>query len=106
VQTFNIANPDEVKETNGLLSSTSLGANYPNPFSSSTTIPFTIGERGFVTLEVLDPLGRSCAVLASGNYNAGGYEVKFNGEHFTAGAYFVRLKTEKQSFTKILELVK
>jgi len=85
---------------------TSLGTNYPNPFSTSTIIPFTIGERSFVKLEILDPLGKTCSILANGNYNPGNYEVKYNGENLSAGTYFIRLQTEKQSFTKILEIVK
>jgi photosystem II stability/assembly factor-like uncharacterized protein len=93
-----------VDNNNSFISS--LGTNYPNPFSSSTTIPFSIGERSYITLEVFDPLGRSKAILANGNYEAGSYNVKFAAENLSAGIYFVRLRTEKESFTKTLEILK
>ena len=94
-----------VKQTPSPFTS-SLSSNYPNPFSSSTIIPFTIGERSYITLEIFDALGRSYATLANGNYNAGNYEAKFNAENLSAGMYLVRLRTDKQSFTKTLEIVK
>ena len=37
---------------------TSLGANYPNPFNPSTTIPFTLAREGHVALRVYDVTGR------------------------------------------------
>jgi photosystem II stability/assembly factor-like uncharacterized protein len=96
----------EVKQYNNISSLTSLGTNYPNPFSSSTIIPFTIGERSYITLEIFDALGRNYSTLASGNYNPGYYEAKFNAESLSAGIYLVRLRTDKESFTKTLEMVK
>ncbi|MEP7234965.1 MAG: T9SS type A sorting domain-containing protein [Ignavibacteriota bacterium] len=106
VWSFTMNATSDVSELNSSRLFTSLGTNYPNPFSASTTIPFTIGEKGNVTIEVFDPLGQICAIIANGIYEQGNYEAKFNGEQFSEGTYFVRLRTEKQSFTKVLELIK
>lgn len=77
-----------------------LSPNYPNPFSSSTTIPFAIGKSGYLSLEIVDMLGRKIAVLAGGSYEPGSYEAKFNRDNLAAGMYFVRLLTENRSFIK------
>ncbi len=106
IQTFNIANQDGVSQTNISAAATSLGTNYPNPFTSSTTIPFTLGERSFIELEISDVLGRSYATLTKGNYNAGNYEAKFNADNLSAGMYFIRLRTEKENFTKSILITK
>ena len=44
--------------------------------------------------------------LINGNYNTESYEAKFNTDNLTAGMYLIRLRTDKQSFTKTLEIVK
>jgi len=106
VWNFTMNVPNDVNGAHSSISSATLGTNYPNPFSASTTIPFTIGEQGFITLEVLDPLGRNCAVLASGNYTSGNHEAKFDGEHFASGTYVLRLQTEKETLTKMIEIIK
>jgi len=100
-----IASDVGVNETNPN-PATSLGTNYPNPFSSTTIIPFTLNEPSFVTLEVLDELGRNCSVLTTGSYDAGHYTEKFNTDNFSAGMYFVRLRTSKQSLIKTIQILK
>ncbi len=106
IQTFNVANQNGVSQTNISASATSLGTNYPNPFSTSTTIPFSIGERSNITVEVFDALGRSYGVLANGSYEAGSYDTKFNAENLSSGIYFIRLHTEKQNITKAIEIAR
>jgi choice-of-anchor B domain-containing protein len=69
-----------------------LGASYPNPFVTATTIPFTLAERAHVRLVVLDVLGREAAVLTDGVWGAGTHEVRFDGSQLPAGAYFYRLE--------------
>jgi hypothetical protein len=49
----------------------SLGANYPNPFRTSTEIRFGLPQAAEVSLEVYDLLGRRVAVLASERMQAG-----------------------------------
>jgi photosystem II stability/assembly factor-like uncharacterized protein len=106
VQTFNIITPAEVKLTGNNAATTALRTNYPNPFSSSTTIPFSLTERSFITIEVLDALGRSVAQVASGVYEAGKYETKFDAGNVAAGTYFVRLRTERNSYVLPVSLTR
>src|SRR3990172_4710816 len=42
-----------------------VSQNYPNPFNPSTTITFTLPAKSFVTLNILDTLGREVSRLVS-----------------------------------------
>ncbi|MFZ1519920.1 MAG: hypothetical protein WAU11_14150 [Ignavibacteriaceae bacterium] len=52
--------------------------NYPNPFNSSTIIPYRLKEGGYVKLYIYDMKGELVRVLVNGYQSAGYYEVRFN----------------------------
>lgn len=83
-----------------------LGYNYPNPFNPSTTIPFTITARSFVTLKVYDILGREVAFLVNGIADAGEHFVEWNAAGAPSGVYFCRLTAGNVSLSKKLVLTK
>jgi hypothetical protein len=88
-----------------------LGLNYPNPFNPSTRISYTIGERGLVTLEVFDILGREIATLVNEPQGAGSYQIVWNGRNsgnlpVTSGVYFYRLRSGGFSKTNTMVLLK
>lgn len=83
-----------------------LHQNYPNPFNPTTTIGFDLPQPGSLTLTVYDVLGREVAVLASGGFPAGRFEVTWDATGFASGAYVYRLQTESFSQTKLLMLLK
>jgi photosystem II stability/assembly factor-like uncharacterized protein len=84
----------------------SLKQNYPNPFNPSTTIKFSIPKQGFVKLAVFDALGREVSILVNENLNAGNYEIDFNADNLTSGAYFYKLSSGDFVETKKMILVK
>ncbi|MBS1260694.1 MAG: hypothetical protein MAG453_00010 [Calditrichaeota bacterium] len=76
-----------------------LGANYPNPFNPSTTIPFTLAGAGDVRISVYNVLGRRVATLANRWYSAGAHAVVWNGlddngRPVASGVYFYRMETQ------------
>ena len=84
-----------------------LEQNYPNPFNPSTTIDFTLAEDGRLTLKVFDLLGREVATLVDNDLKAGiKHSVKFDASRLSAGMYFYRLDTGKNSMVKKLLLTK
>jgi len=87
-----------------------LSQNYPNPFNPSTTIRYTIGNAGLVSLKVYDVLGREVAVLVNGRQEAGSYTVPFGINKgtfgFSSGVYFYRLEAGSFVSTKKLILMK
>ncbi|HQV30257.1 MAG TPA: right-handed parallel beta-helix repeat-containing protein, partial [Calditrichia bacterium] len=56
-----------------------LGANYPNPFNPSTTIPFSLERPGEVRLLVYNILGQVVRILAEGQMSAGAHQVRWDG---------------------------
>ena len=75
---------------------TSLHSNYPNPFNSSTRIPYTVAQGGHVSLTIHNAMGQPVASLVDEVHEAGIYEVVWSteGEEVLAsGVYMVRLKT-------------
>jgi len=94
----------------------SLEQNYPNPFNPSTTINYSIGEKGLVTLKVYDILGKEVATLINENQEAGNYSIQFsakggsasggNAYNLPSGIYFYKITSGNYAATKKLILLK
>jgi GH35 family endo-1,4-beta-xylanase len=83
-----------------------LNQNYPNPFNPSTTIRYKLPMSSFVTLKIMDLLGREVTTLINERKNAGVYEVKLNASKLTSGVYFYCLLAGSYGETKKLILIK
>ncbi|MBD3221454.1 hypothetical protein GF314_09445 [bacterium] len=91
-----------------------LGANYPNPFNPTTTVPYLVPERlgqASVQLDVLDLRGRIVRTLVSGVRAAGEHTATFDGRDdggdlLASGSYLARLRVDGQETTRIMTLVK
>lgn len=86
-------------ELSGLNEQQSLQASaslYPNPFTHSTTIQFTLGQTEEVRVSVHDLVGNEIAVLSENVESAGSHELIWdgNGTHgpVATGQYIVRLQ--------------
>ncbi len=79
-----------------------LAQNYPNPFSSTTTILFSLPQREYVTLKVFDVLGREIATLVDGELNAGEHTAVFDARDLPAGVYFYELRTTNLRIAKMM----
>ena len=79
------------QNTNSVSNSFSLSQNYPNPFNPSTTINFSIPERGFVNLVIYNSLGQIVESLVNSNLNSGSFNYTFNGSNLNSGVYFYKL---------------
>lgn len=79
-----------------------LFENYPNPFASTTTIPFEVPEAAPVILEVFNTVGARVATLIDGIVLIGQQEYVWSPEHLSAGLYFIRLKAGEAVQTRSL----
>lgn len=77
-----------------------LAPNYPNPFNSSTLIPFAIppGAARFARLDIFDLVGQLIATpfatqIAPGHHTALWNGYGLDGEHAASGLYIYRLST-------------
>jgi hypothetical protein len=70
---------------------------YPNPFTNSTTISYTLPKRDMVAIEVFDILGRKIQTLANEVMDAGLHSVVFHGENLPLGMYTVKITSGASS---------
>lgn len=85
--------------------------NHPNPFNSSTTVPFDLSERSRIRLDVVDVSGRAVAMLAEGSYGAGRHAIRWSADAIASGAYVARLSVQTGQrpgvvFTRRLVLIR
>ncbi len=84
---------------------TLIGA-YPNPFSASTIISYTLSEPSLVSLEVYDMLGKKVRVLEDGVRQSGRHDVEFQGENLPSGIYLYRLEAGRQVSSRSVIIMK
>jgi len=96
-----------VAENNAAIPFTyTLEQNYPNPFNPSTTISFTLAEKGTVTLKIYDILGKEVTSLVNEELGAGEHKVLFNAANYASGVYFYRISTGTFTQSKKMVLLK
>lgn len=82
-----------------------LDQNNPNPFSTQTTISFTLPEAGTANLTIYDVTGKVIRKV-SGKYPKGRNEVTFNAEEFNAqGVMFYELESNGHKATRKMILL-
>ena len=74
------------------ISSFQLEQNFPNPFNASTTFRFVTPKAGFVSMQVLDILGRPIEILRAEEYPAGPHRVVWQPDELPSGIYIVSLR--------------
>lgn len=83
-----------------------LHQNRPNPFSTGTTITYSIPFTGFVTLTIFDITGNEVATLVNQQQSAGVHEISVDGAGLTAGVYYYRLTTGEAALTRKMTVIK
>lgn len=86
--------------------SVELIGNFPNPFSSSTTIAYRLAQSRDVELSVWDLSGQRLATLVSGVVSEGRHEVLFQADDLPSGTYFLRLQTPNRSVSRKMILTR
>ena len=79
---------------------------YPNPFNPATTIAYELPSAAFVSLGVIDMLGRITVTLVHGYQEAGKHKVAFAGGNLSSGIYFYRIRAGTHSDMMKLLLLK
>jgi hypothetical protein len=78
-------------------------ANYPNPFTASTNIFYSIPHDSYVKIELYDLSGRNLITLASENQQMGAHEIVLDGSELKQGTYICRLTVDGRQ--KVLRIV-
>lgn len=89
----------------------SLGPAFPNPANPQTTIPYTIGETGRVSLTIYNTLGQPVRTLVDSRMVPGAYAARWDGRNdrgclVASGVYLYRLRTGNSSVAKLMHILK
>ena len=96
----------DADEESALPESFEIGSIYPNPFSSSITIDYSVPKASAIRVAVFDILGRQVALLQDALRPAGKHQVAWNPDAgVTAGIYLIRITTD-QGESQVREVVK
>jgi photosystem II stability/assembly factor-like uncharacterized protein len=88
------------------LHNTILRAGFPNPFNGRTTIQFELSQAANVSVDILDVLGRHVCTLCNDMFPPGTHELTWETGGESSGTYFCRLKTERTTQVRLLQLLK
>jgi hypothetical protein len=95
-----MANPVVETGIHPTLSSASLGlGNHPNPFSTETTINYTLQQDGHVRLTLFNGQGQKMEVLKEGFLKAGTHGVQLHAGDLPSGLYFIRFASAERVLT-------
>ncbi|MCI0449879.1 MAG: T9SS type A sorting domain-containing protein, partial [Chlorobi bacterium] len=83
-----------------------LSQNYPNPFNPVTKITYQIPKDEKVKIVISDVLGKELVILTDEFKKAGTHDITFDGQNYSSGVYFYRLKAGDFSDSKKMVLIK
>jgi glucose/arabinose dehydrogenase len=85
-----------------------LQQNFPNPFSSTTTVSFHLERPANVTMTVVDLLGRTVATVLDDHRAAGAHRVTIDARPLAlaSGTYAVRLTTGDTTRTRLITVLR
>jgi YVTN family beta-propeller protein len=98
---WNSSTVPEIKEPESMLLS-----NYPNPFSGTTIINYSLSVGCEITVAVFDQTGKLIRKLVDCNRLPGSYKVEFDGSVCPPGVYIYKLTCRNKSLGKTMILQK
>lgn len=84
----------------------SISQNFPNPFSTSTTISWKTKSYGHAVIKIYDFMGREVRILTDKSLQPGEHKVIFDARGLPAGIYFYQLQVNGRVETKKMILLK
>ncbi|PKL85377.1 MAG: hypothetical protein CVV22_08180 [Ignavibacteriae bacterium HGW-Ignavibacteriae-1] len=83
-----------------------LSNNYPNPFTNTTTIQYSLLNSDYVKMNITDMLGNVVATIVDGYQTAGTHTVTFDKESkLASGVYYYTLFSDKFSIVRSFVIV-
>jgi hypothetical protein len=70
-----------------------LYQNYPNPFYLNTSISYDLAEDSNVHLELFDSFGHKLETIQNQYMSSGSYKFVWNSDEYSAGIYYLTMKT-------------
>lgn len=77
---------------------------FPNPFSSSYAVSFSLLKNSPVVIGIFDLAGKRIQTLFNASLESGEHDISFDGAELNTGIYLLQLKTNEK--TEVLKMVK
>ncbi|MFY0683006.1 MAG: lamin tail domain-containing protein [Balneola sp.] len=97
-----VSNEDELEKVTEF----SLEQNYPNPFNPTTSIKYSVGKTGPVTITIYNVMGQKVAEILNATQTAGSYQLTWDAAAQASGIYYYRLTAPGQVLTRQMTLIK
>lgn len=82
-----------------------LMQNFPNPFSESTNIYYSVSSRQNMSIILYDYLGNEIQTLTNGFHQKGDYSIELEKSDLSNGMYFYRMIIDEGQITKKLHII-
>ena len=73
---------------------------YPNPFSESATVQFTLRKAEKVSIGIYNLVGQEILMVNEGTLSKGDHKITIDGSDLVQGIYFVNVKVRETSYLK------
>lgn len=98
-------------ETPGIPIVTKLGSAYPNPFNPNVYIPYTLGAKANVNIQIYNSRGQQIKSYYLGTKDIGHYQIMWNGKdnngHYCdSGIYYIIMKAGEEVYKQKAVLMK
>jgi pectate lyase len=84
-----------IEDHTAIESQLKLIQNYPNPFSTSTTVRFMLREGSDVNITLYNLVGAKVRVIGDQFYSQGLNEIKLDRGNLGAGVYFLQVSSQE-----------
>ncbi|MCK4338786.1 MAG: T9SS type A sorting domain-containing protein [Candidatus Cloacimonetes bacterium] len=88
------------------ISTTKLNQNYPNPFSSTTSISYYLPKSDNMKLQIYNARGQLVETLVDNYETVGNHSIIWDVKNLSSGIYFYKLEIGNTSITKKMLLVR
>jgi len=79
--------------------------NYPNPFSTHTSMQYRLSAVAHVCITLHDMLGRELRILLDDMRNPGTHVIQIDGSELPAGNYLCRMTVGKDTMTRLISVM-
>ncbi|MEM6645634.1 MAG: T9SS type A sorting domain-containing protein, partial [Bacteroidota bacterium] len=83
-----------------------VAGNYPNPFSTTTTIAYALENAEEVEITVFNMVGQQVSAISAGYQSAGQHEVMFEAGTLPSGMYYYHVSAGSERVTQTMTIVR
>jgi len=83
-----------------------IAQNYPNPFSTTTNIQFTLENSDNIVVKIYDIRGALVSTIADDNYSVGSHTIVWDATSLQPGYYFYTFQTSKGIVTNKASVIR